>query len=225
MATYDEFMPEIKLHCYAAPDPTIEMMLRLTAIDFCKRTLVWQQTTQDFAFAGEGRVDFAALDDTDQRFERVMKAWYRTTPLDVVAPEHLDSALVRFSSFTLAGATMGAPRECFELPGERTTIGVWPIPVEQEQDAFTFKVALVPADTATQLPDILRRDHNEAIIDGALSRLMGIRGQPFTDIAEADRRKLSYKRAVLDARIAATLGVSVAGDVSVQMNPFIRGHN
>jgi hypothetical protein len=221
MATYDDFLTEIRVHAYAVPEPVVELYVRRAAIKFCEKTRVYQRVIQEYAFANEGRIDLSAYSTSDETFESVEAGWYLNVPLDIKTSTVPNAPLNYFAAATFGtDATFADPKVIFSLPDERDVVGVWPVPKELKVDAFTLRISLKPSNTTTIIPEILLRDHNEAIVDGALSYILAIQNQPWTNGPESLIRKSSFAKAMVDARIEVDKGRSATGDQSVQMRAF-----
>jgi hypothetical protein len=220
MATYDDFLAEVRMHAYSVPEPVVELYVRSAAIKFCENTRIWTRLTQDYAFAGDARLQVGDSFTEDEEFESVEDVWYNQTPLRPRATAAIGAAVTYFASLDGAGAQKGDPQVFFEVPGELGVVGVYPFPAEQVADAFTLRVALKPTRSATQLPDLLRRDWNDAIIAGALSYIHAIKGEPYSDPAQAAARALEFASYIVDGRVAASRGRGVVGDFGVMHRSF-----
>jgi hypothetical protein len=221
MATYDDFLPEIRLRAPHVSEPVVQLYVRRAAIRFCERTLIYTRLTQDFAFAGEGRVDFGGFNTEEEEYESCVAAWYLQTKLDPLAEPQLDTPIPFFANgFSYGDAQQNTPRVFFEITGERNVIGVYPLPAVQVQDAFTFRLAFKPADASTVIPDVLRRDWSDAIVEGALSYILAVKGQPWTDAKGAQDAAIMFQSYITAARIAAQRGRNVTADLVVAPRPF-----
>lgn len=67
-------------------------------------------------------------------------------------------------------------------------------------------VAVCPGQEAEQVPDVLWQRYREALVNGALARVLARRGKPWSDPNEAERRRLLFERAI--KKQAALSGVN-----------------
>lgn len=79
--------------------------------------------------------------------------------------------------------------------------------------------ALVPPNGTERLPQIAVTHHFEAIMNGALSRLHGMRNKPWTDFGIAADARRQFSRAIAVARDAANRGNAVT-DTPFRFPPF-----
>lgn len=56
-------------------------------------------------------------------------------------------------------------------------------------------LAVAPGQESTEIPDFMWQRWREALIDGALARLLAKRGKPWSDPQEAERRRLLFELA------------------------------
>lgn len=82
-------------------------------------------------------------------------------------------------------------------------------------DTVTYEVTLRPSMDATELPDFMTQDFLDAIIDGALERLLNMRKMPWADPEEAARRGTMFKREIYRAKHIVQIGLSTT-DQSVR---------
>jgi hypothetical protein len=169
MKDFEDFLPDVLIHAAAVPEPTAILYLRRAAQEFCTKTKLWRE------------VD--CLPATGGEFETVCVPPY--------------SALVQLESVSLNG------RDLFPLRGDRhagrdggepdyfTQTGpdqMRLVPcggsalVGQE---MRMSMILKPAEGAEMTADFLYDHHVEAIAAGALSRILMLPNQPYTDLARA----------------------------------------
>lgn len=67
-------------------------------------------------------------------------------------------------------------------------------------------MAVSPGPDAAEVPDVLWQRYREALVNGALARVLARRGKPWSDPNEAERRRQLFERAITST--AALLGVN-----------------
>lgn len=196
-------------------DPVARQALLDTAIDFCETTGVAQVVTDPLA-AVANQPNYTPVLPAGQTVVAVRRAWYGAAALDPVADDEIASVLAYHATALNDTAPRGTPREYYWHESE---VWVHPVPEASVGLAFTFRIAVKPTTDATTIPDELLVNWREAVVDGALSRVLGMRGTIHYDPAESDRAAGRYALAKNRARIAAR-GGRASGELSVRMRPF-----
>ncbi len=222
MATYEQFLSEVKARAYGVSDPQAEQYIRIAAIDFCEATRLWVRQVQEYAFKDDGRVDITNFDEDEESLEALVMEQYNGVNIGHIPPAMSGGELTKYANMNFDGLQRGSPMYVFELPEEPSTVGVWPIPDKQYAD-LAFKIILKPSETATVLPDFLYKNWRRAIVEGALMYLYGLSGLPFTDPRREETAMKRFENAKLNGRVAANRGRSVSGNLEVQMRPFALG--
>jgi hypothetical protein len=86
----------------------------------------------------------------------------------------------------------GPNRKYYEIPSAQQ---VRFFPFDLADCRLVMEIAFAPLDLASSVPDVLYRDHFEAIKAGALARLHDIPNRDWTDHALAAKRKREYESA------------------------------
>lgn len=223
MATAFEILyPSIKLRAYGASDPLIEMYLRETAIDFCEQTHLWTRLAEEFAFKGDGRIVLASIDEDQETLEAVIPGVFANYRVLGVPPINMPASMNAFAGLSFAGESEGAPQFIYQLPEEENTVAVWPIPDKQYSN-IVFTIILKPSINSTVLPDFLVNHYRDAMVEGTLSRLLQVNGQPFYSPDAAGKAGVKYAAKVLNGRVAANRGRTVSGNLQVVAQPFATG--
>lgn len=148
------------------------------AIEFCEETSIIQVTSEPApVFAGVGVYELDL--PLDQVASTTLKAWYKTTPLTPVPADKLDSVLAFVEDAGGDTQLRGEPRLYYEIsPG---VLGLYPVPAESFDRAFSARAATKPTRNATTLENALFDDWCEVIVAGAAARLCAMHGQAFSD--------------------------------------------
>lgn len=213
MKALNSFMSRILPHVAGCPDITAQEALLDTAIDFCEKTLIVQQTLDTI----DTVVDTIEYELTAPRHQAVVlpvAVWFKTTLLEPVPVQ----AIRNVQAYTNTGEPMeGPPRQYFWTAAN--TIGLYPIPDAAETAALVVRAALKPTRSATQLEDVLYEDWIDTLAHGTLARLHMMKDQPW---ASADRALLhgrEYRAGTQRARIEQSTG-RIRTTLSVRMRSF-----
>lgn len=185
-----KFLPLVQPYAPHASDPAVMQALRKAAIEFCEQTRCWRHmirltiSRQDYPAIAPA---YAAIHE----FETV--TFNDDTPLTPVQfsdVEHAD-----FSE-------QGAPRYITQTGPSRISIlpfsdGVLDISVflkPRHGDEYALSPDSAPENVYDTVPDFLFTLHGEVIAAGALSRLLLLPGQPFTDPKMAEYFRADFQR-------------------------------
>lgn len=168
----DAFYQDIVVHLPECPEPLMDNAIRNAAIEFCQRTLAWNEA-----------MDAESVAATDLPYQVV--GWPSGSVVcDILAMSVGGKQVDQKNARTLdqrgdwraeTGAVEGyiqTAQDAFDL---------WPRPAEAVSVIVT--AAFAPTKTADTLPDFLYHQYAEAIAAGALARLFVIPRQPWTDPA------------------------------------------
>ncbi len=163
------FLPEIAMYCPGCPDIVMENAVRNAAILFCNLTSYVMETLDDqIVPAGT-----AILDTTLSAGEEVVNvvfAYVDGNPIEPVSEEWLQLHCGNWRTLT------GTPRKFVTMDGDET---LFPIPISDV--VVSLRVAKRPTRTASALADVIYSEWRDAIVSEALSNLLLIPNQPFSN--------------------------------------------
>lgn len=200
------FTPRIAFRVDGCPDPVIEQAVLDTCIDFCIDSGALKQTLdQVLTTANAAEVDLDV--PTSYRLVRVHKLWIDGT--EIGSPHDDQANAWDFHDTAKAGAALikGVPRRYVHVANE--TIRLYPIP--DKVYTVSCRAALKPSRSATTVDDALFEDHMDAIVDGALARLLAM-PERWGNAGLAMRHQDAYRRGV--NRALASVGIA-APDLQV----------
>ena len=87
-----------------------------------------------------------------------------------------------------------------------STLRLYPTPTTSSD--VEYGITLKPGLATTEVPDFIADQYLETIIDGTLARLLGMNEMPWTNHAEAERRRKDYEKGVDLMKHKAMVGVS-----------------
>lgn len=160
-AEFADFYPDLLVHTPGAPDPLLDQALLQAAQEFCKETVVWQEQLDDIGVrANVGVYDLPLPART--RSVLVVSAMFHDYWLIARTTRELNRMIPMWRTQAASGATYFAS----DVQGQ---IILTPVPTTRESRAIkNLRVALMPSNEATDLPDILFDDYRQALKYGAL---------------------------------------------------------
>ena len=185
MAALSALYPYVVPHFPSVPEPAIDRAILDGAIQFCRDSLAWQESTDPIqVIAGVAEYDVEPVSNAEP--VRVLAA--------VKAHAHLDRALLSGSDITQVGEVTG-----FVQPVPRI---VRLVSVPEEGASIVLRVAIEPKDAATTLDDSLVRYWKEPIAAAAKQRL----ALTYGDINQAQIAEQQYQFGLSRARAQAQVG-------------------
>lgn len=176
--SYERLFNQTLVHVPNCPEPTVLVAVRDAVIEFCTDTLVLTR-----------RFDPLSVEANEPTVLVDAPAGYDV--LQVVGPIYFNGRrLVAKSGYEedwntqdWAALTAEEPKEyvCF-APNEITLI---PTPTVSADNAITGRAAYAPNHTSTRADSLVVDGYRHAISQGALSRLLAIPDQPYTNVEKA----------------------------------------
>lgn len=209
MAAVSEIFPRLLPYAPACPEPMAEQCIVDAAIEFCEKTNAFRYTPDQVSTtAGLTTYDFDLPSFTD--FARVIHLSIDSKEIQSVVTE----------AQPLEADYQTKPDHYFVTQNEsELLLNLYPTP----DDVYTIdmSIALRPTRNATQIDDDLYTYWQDAIICGALYRIMSVPGQAFSDPVNAGYYNRKFHVLMNNARNEGNLG-RVVGSMRVRSNPFVR---
>lgn len=207
MRPVKDLFPRLLPYLPGCPEPSAAQAVVDGAIAFCEASLAVRYTLDPVRVrAGVSTYDLDA--PVDQDVWRVLEVRDGTRYLYAEAadfPRHADGF-------------RGQPlRYRVHMDGEQAILEVFPTP--DADTTLTVVAATKPRRDARSLDDALVTSWTEGVVAGALTRLMAIPGQPFTDQAGSLAQAQTAAFLARKARAHAAAG-PVRTSQRVQMRPF-----
>lgn len=159
----EDFLPFVLPFARGASEPAAVREIRSAAIEFCRRTKVWQEMLEPLDITATiQEVELIAPEDSE--IERIESVFYHSTPLAPCAEDQL------LPTFGITPTSTGAPLAYLQRI-DQSYLVLAPIPRISESDALYVRASLIPSQTAAELPDALFKRYADEIAHGALGRL------------------------------------------------------
>lgn len=209
MKALEDFLPRILPYTTACPAPLAEQALVDSAIYFCEKSTIWRFTPDPVdTVDGQAAYDFDIPSGSD--FSRVIYVEIDGTKIYPIPREKLPTT----------SAPKSKPSSYFVTQNEdELTLDLYSTP--DAAYPIGMSIALRPTRDATSLTDELYIYWMDGIVHGALSRIMSMTGQAFSDPAAAMYHNKQASAECHKARSESNLG-RIVGSLDVKTRPFVR---
>ena len=188
---YSELIPEVLINALSCPDFIAERALRHVALDFFRRTHVYRETLS-LDPDGTESISLTAGLPTETRAEEILWVRYnQQRNLVAISEKMLNAKNVNWEDDT------GDPYYYFQP--SPNTISLAPHPAGAEVGTVTARVVLVPTRTSTGVEQIYMDEHYEALVDGAVAKILSINAEEWANPNLSQLYTQRYENAVLTA--------------------------
>jgi hypothetical protein len=196
-----DFGPYVLPYVIGCPEPVMQHHARLTAIDFCRRTLCDTRVLDPVVTDGTGSVEMEA--DSGLSIVKVKKVTVQGREFQLVTPS-LGQELQ---------ATDSQQEFCYTLDNKVLVIN----PVQEAGLDVVVTAALAPTLTATRLDPAVATEYAQDIAHGIVSAIMRIPGQSFT---AANNTSLAIQQAAYAGRVSTVAAKVARGTAGAKMRHF-----
>lgn len=212
--SYDEFLSWVLPDVPGCPEISAINAIRDATIEFCEKTLI-HQVDHDPVTVIANIADYdLETPVTGTRVFKVMRAWYKGQQLHPLAPDMVrDPSIYNqlIGDYTIQKST---PKNFIQK--DPSSISLLPIPDQTLASAVTMRVALAPLRSSSSCADFLYENWVEGISDGAVARLKGMAGRPFSNPEAAISHQRRFLMEVNRARLISNQGYT-RGNLRVQL--------
>jgi hypothetical protein len=212
--TYATYVPDVVVYATGCPAPTIVDMMRKAAIDFYYESSVrrvwltpFNLTISTYSYTLPGL-------PAETEVAQIMTLKCQGIDVQETTHEQFFALDGEWPSLT------GTQAQYYTVLNALPTFDIIPTPEATIVNAFNAQVALVPTLTSTGVEQAYFEPWKEAIVDGALSRLLRIKDRPWTDLKEAAEREKMYLLERAKARAQANKG-NIRRDLTVQIRRWV----
>lgn len=199
---YSDLISDVLPFLAADPsDPVTEKAIKRTVIEFCAGSWIWQIFMDPVSvIAGVNEYDLDP--ETGADVSAVVSAELDGLPLKPRTAVWLNREIPRWRTVT------GTPKYVTQLNAE--TVILAPLPQESVRNGLMLTVAQQPSQKADGFPAWIYNQYADALINGAVSRLMLMTGRPWADAPNGVARKAEFESDVANARNAAISALGTA---------------
>ena len=174
--SYEALLPEILPAVQNCPDSTIEQHIRSAIIDMCEKTEIYQLELDPVSVVAN-IFDYDLEPPSGTVVHRIRHATFNGESLEPISSGLLEQRKPRWRDEN------GTP-EYFIKQGQ-STFWLAPVPDASQTNAVLLRAILKPTHTSTSCDDFIMNDFRDAIVNGALTRLLRIPSRDWTDYTAA----------------------------------------
>lgn len=208
----DDFLDDVAPEVPGCPTFTIQDRIRWAATEFCKNSGVSVETTDSIDLEANEEELSLPTPSGDVRVWQVL--WMKTDSGPVL---ELDRRSMNERGIQWDGLTGDYPLSYVRKSNE--VVQLIPKPTVDRVGALTLHCSYIPTRDADRLDAVLLDEWREAIVCGALSKLLNMSKEDWYDPSEARERGMMFSIYQSEARALADKDFSV-GEQHVRMNPF-----
>lgn len=194
----EDLYPYVVPDLPGCPDETLRQAFVLTAIDFCQKTLVWNEIA-DAVQLVDGVSDYDIDYPSGAIAQTVTGVWCGEMELIPKSISELNDEIPNWRA-----ATSNRPRY-YNSPADWGSIRVYPIPSgiaeATPRPTITLRGTFLPKLSATELPNFMAERFLDCLTSGVKGRLMLQPRQTWTDAQLGAYHKGQYEELRTDARI------------------------
>ena len=217
MVTITSFYPYVLPHVVGCPDPVMDQAIRSACIEFCAQTLLVQEVTTVSVVSGVQDYDIEV--PSGMGLSKVIGVLLEDQWLTPNSIESVRSGLALRGSVGSAVVAQSTPRVYFQKTPTAAEISLYPVPADSVIEGLAMRAAFTPLRNAITVADVLYQNYAEDIGAGAISRLMLMPGQVYSDLQSAGIHRAKFDNAIKKASIIARTG-QVAVASRVQLTQF-----
>lgn len=207
MATYTSLVKEILPYVPLCPDSLVEQHIRAATIEFCERSKAYILDMDPFnTTAGVYEYDFDIPVATE--VHQVLYMTHDGNDMDPISPRSLELNYPDWRNRT------GSPHVYLQ----KSTSLFWIVPVSSGSKEVIVSVALKPTRTSTNIDSTVSNQYRDAIIYGALYRLLRMPSREWTDIGAAREYLAQFNNEIVQAELRAR-----GGDLGVKRTVKYKG--
>ena len=207
MAAYSSLVKEVLPYVPMCPDTLVEQNIRAAAIEFCERSKAYILDMDPFTtISGVYEYDFEIPSGTE-----VHQILYMTedgNDLDPISPRSLELNYPDWRDRT------GNPHVYLQ----KTPTTFWVVPVPSGSRQVIVSVALKPSRTSNNIDTTISNQYRDAIIYGALYRLLRMPSREWTDVNAAREYLAQFNMEITQAELRAR-----GGDLGVKRTVKYKG--
>lgn len=209
-----EWYNDIRVEAPAAPNPLIADKIRLAATEVCKRTMVSRETLDLIDIEAGVKQYKIEPPSSCLRIWRVlwMKTMHGTSPLTPASRHNMISG-----GFDWERATGEAATNWIQIKND--IVQLWPAPTKDLSEELEAHVAFIPDPRTPKLDERLYVYYKEAIVAGALAKLLCMPGTEWFNRESAMFREREFQ-AEISKITANTQKDEGVADLNVAMRPF-----
>lgn len=207
MAAYSSLVKEVLPYVPLCPDSLVEQNIRAAAIEFCERSKAYILDMDPFnTIAGVYEYDFDIPTGTE--VHQVLYMTHDGKDMDPISPRSLELNYPDWRDRT------GNPHVYLQ----KTPSTFWIVPVASGSKQVIASVALKPSRTSNNVDTTISNQYRDAIIYGALYRLLRMPSREWSDVGAAQEYLYQFNLEITQAELRAR-----GGDLGVKRTVKYKG--
>ncbi len=199
---YADLVNEVLPYLAADPsDPMTEQAIRRAVIQFCAESWIWKVFQDPVSvIAGINQYDLEPETGSDVAAVAAVELDGRT--IDAKSPVWLNKEIPRWKTVT------GTPKYFTQM--DTDSLYLAPLPQDSQRNALTITLALQPSQKSDGFPLWIYNQYADALVQGAVSRLMLMSGKPWADPANGLDHRNTFTSEIANARNDAVSALGIA---------------
>lgn len=210
-----EIIDEVVAEVPGCPVYTVRKQVIWAAIEFCRETNVSVYTEYEIDIDADCEVIQLPCPSASVRVWQPL--WIKTARAGNSTLHPLNRRRLAERGANWQGLEGDWPLSYVRLNKDR--IQLIPMPKNDHEAALTIHCSYLPAREATRLDEVLIEEYGDAIINGALYRLLRMSKQAWHDAVESRERRDWFSMAMSDAKALAIKDFQ-SGEQTVIMRPM-----
>ena len=207
MAAYSSLVKEVLPYVPLCPDSLVEQNLRAATIEFCERSKAYILDMDPFnTITGVYEYDFDVPTGTE--VHQVLYMTHDGKDMDPISPRSLELNYPDWRDRT------GNPHVYLQ----KSPSLFWIVPVASGSKQIIASVALKPSRTSNNIDTTISNQYRDAIIYGALYRLLRMPSREWSDVPAAQEYLYQFNLEVRQAELRAR-----GGDLGVKRTVKYKG--
>jgi len=190
--TYESLVPDIASNLYGCPDLIIRNSIRAATIELCERASVYQAELDPVTTVSKiYEYDLEAPSGTS--IQKILWVTHQGKDLEPITTALLEQRLPKWRE------TANASTPSFFVKQTSALFWLAPMPSTTSVSSTIIRAVLKPTHTSTGCNDDVMNDYRDAILNGALFRLLRIPNRDWTDLKAANLYGQLFSVAVTEA--------------------------
>ena len=175
---YEDLLPEILPMVAGCSDTLILNNIRSAAIEFCEKSGVYQEELDPITTV-DGLYQYDLEAPSGARIHKILWVTFEGGDLEPISTTLLEQRLPKWRTSNQKG------KPIYYVKDSLTTISLVPIPSATVPSSTNVRAILKPTHTSTACSDQVMSEYRDAIVNGALFRLLRIPSKDWTDFSGA----------------------------------------
>lgn len=190
--SYEALVPEIAPHLYGCPDILIENSIRAAVIELCEKALVYQAELDPVTtVSGIYEYDLEAPSGTS--VHKVLWVSHHGKDLEPTTSVLLEQRLPKWRETDQAGMPV------YFIKQSSSVVWLAPAPSTTSANSTIIRAVLKPTHTSQSCDNDVMNDYRDAIVNGALFRLLRIPNRDWTDFKHSQLYANLFAQAIVEA--------------------------